>query len=165
MDSFRKLFGSLLTLVYHCFDRIVILGYLPFLTRPEQIVYFFRDVHKIYPITPQALRTRTVDYQQWVEAFARNHRIPIEWANNKALKAKGLTREEYVRPYGQRMERRRGYGPYFIFKSLEDGPKFNVVKLKGPTPDPDYRLIQRTRGRYTHYYFYIRDEVLGPFYM
>jgi hypothetical protein len=41
MDTFSKLFGSMLTLVYHCFDRIVILGYLPFLTREEQIVYFF----------------------------------------------------------------------------------------------------------------------------
>jgi hypothetical protein len=165
MDTFRKLFGSLLTLVYHCFDRIVILGYLPFLTREEQIVYFFRDVHGISPITKEALRQRTTEYQQWVEAFARNHQIPIEWANNKALKVKGLTREDYVRPYCRRLERRHGYGPYFIFKSLEDGPKFKVIVPKTPTTDPNYRPIHRTRGRYTHYYFYIRDEVLGPFYM
>jgi hypothetical protein len=105
MDTFHKLFGSLLALVYHCFDRIVILGYLPFLTREEQIVYFFRDVQGIYPITKQALAARTQQYQQWVEAFARNHRIPIEWADNKALKVQGLTREDYVRPYGQRMAR------------------------------------------------------------
>lgn len=165
METFSKLFGSLLTLVYHCFDRIVILGYLPLLTREEHIVHFFRDVHGIYPITKQALAARTQEYQQWVEAFARNHRIPIEWADNKALKAQGLTRETYVRPYGQRMERRHRYGPYFIFKSLEDGPKFKIVTPKAPTQDPHYRVIHRTRGRYTHYYFYIRDEVLGPFYM
>src|SRR6266849_327215 len=132
MDTFSKLFGSLLTLVYHCFDRIVIQGYLPLLTREEHIVHFFRDVHGIYPITKQALAARTQEYQQWVEAFARNHRIPIEWADNKALKAKGLTREDYVRPYCRRLERRRRYGPYcrrlkrrrrygpyFIFKSLD----------------------------------------------
>jgi hypothetical protein len=29
METLAKLFGSLLTLVYHCFDRIVILGHLP----------------------------------------------------------------------------------------------------------------------------------------
>ena len=29
METFTKLFGSWLTLVYHCFDRIVIQGYLP----------------------------------------------------------------------------------------------------------------------------------------
>ena len=76
METFNKLFASLLTLVYHCFDRVVIQGYLPLLTRPEHIVYFFRDVHGIYPITKPALRKRTQDYQQWVEAFARNHRTP-----------------------------------------------------------------------------------------
>ena len=40
MESFRTLFGSLLTFVYHCFDRIVIQGDLPLLTRPEHIVHF-----------------------------------------------------------------------------------------------------------------------------
>jgi hypothetical protein len=163
METFHKLFGSLLVLVYHCFDRIVIQGYLPLLTREEQIVHFFRDVHGVYPITKDALRARTTEYQQWVEAFARHHRIPIEWADNKALKTKGLTREAYVRPYCRRMERRKRYGPYFIFKSLDQGPKFQVSLPKRPTQDPHYRIIRRTRGRYTHYYFYIRDEVLGPF--
>ena len=43
MEQFTKLFGGLLALVYHCFDRIVILGHLPLLTRPENIVHFFRD--------------------------------------------------------------------------------------------------------------------------
>jgi hypothetical protein len=68
---------------------------------------FFPDVHGIYPITKQALRQRTQEYQRWVDAFAHNHRIPIECADDKALKAKGLKREDYVRPYGARPERRR----------------------------------------------------------
>jgi hypothetical protein len=76
METFCKLFGSLLALVYHCFDRIVIQGYLPRLTRPEHIVYFFRDVRGIYPITKQALAKRIRECQAWVDAFARNHRIP-----------------------------------------------------------------------------------------
>ncbi len=42
MELFTKLFGSLLVFVYHCFDRIVIHGYLSGLSRPEQVVYFFR---------------------------------------------------------------------------------------------------------------------------
>ena len=79
METFTKLFGSLLAFVYHCFDRIVIQGYLPLLTRPAHIVHFFRDVHGIYPITKPALAKRTSEYQRWVEAFARNHRIPIQW--------------------------------------------------------------------------------------
>src|SRR4029453_17757285 len=145
METFHKLFGSLLGFVYHCFDRIVIQGYLPLLTRPEHIVYFFRDVHHVYPVTKDALAKRTQDYQQWVEAFARNHRIAIEWADDKALKAKGLKREDY-------------FGPYFILKSREQGPKFGVHVPKSPTDDPNYRIVTRQRSRYTHYYFYIRDE-------
>ena len=43
METFTKLFGSLLVFVYHCFDRMVIQGYLSGLSRPEQVIYFFRD--------------------------------------------------------------------------------------------------------------------------
>jgi hypothetical protein len=162
MEAFSTLFGSLLALVYHCFDRIVIQGYLPLLTREEHIVHFFRDVHAIYPITKEALRKRTTEYQQWVEAFARNHRIPIEWPDTKALKAKGLKKEDYVRPYYARMERHKRFGVYFIFKSMEQGPTFRSLLPKFPTEDPHYRILKRHRSPYTHYYFYIRDEVLGP---
>ncbi len=161
METFLKLFGSLLAFVYHCFDRIVIQGYLPLFTRPEHIVHFFRDVHGIYPITKQALAKRTREYQQWVEAFARNHRIPIQWPSPD-MKKKGIKKEDFVRPYGLAMERRKRFGVYFIFKSLEQGPTFGSVPPKFPTDDPDYRILRRQWSRYTHYYFYIRDEVLGP---
>ena len=53
METFAKLFERFLVFVYHCFDRIVIQGYLPLLTRPEHIVHFFRDVHGQYPIPPK----------------------------------------------------------------------------------------------------------------
>ena len=164
METFRKLFGSLLHLVYHCFDRLVIQGYVPLLTRPEHIVHFFRDVHGIYPITPQALAKRTKEYQRWVESFARNHRIPLEWPDPK-MKKKGIRKEDFVRPFFLSMVRRKRFGVYFIFKSMELGPKFRSVPPRYPTDDPDYRIIRKKRGRYTHDYFYIRDEVLGPLVM
>ena len=44
MERFTKLFGSLLVFVYHCFDRIVINGYLSGLSRPEQVVHFVADI-------------------------------------------------------------------------------------------------------------------------
>jgi hypothetical protein len=31
-----------------------------------------------------------------------------------------------------------------------------------PTDDPNYRIIKRVPSRFLHYYFYIRDAVLGP---
>jgi hypothetical protein len=156
MAEFARLFGGLLALVYHCFDRIVILGHLPLLTRPENIVHFFRNVHGIRAITKDVLRQRTTEYHQWVGAFARNHHIPIEWA------AKGVRKEDYVRPRLRWMERQQRFGVYFILKSMEVGTNFRVAMPKYPTADPDYRIINRQRSRYTHYYFYIRDQVLGP---
>src|ERR1700684_954901 len=73
MEIFTKLFGNLLAFVYHCFDRIVIHGYLSALSRPEQVVHFFRHVLGIPVVSKEILSQRTADYQNWVEAFARNH--------------------------------------------------------------------------------------------
>src|SRR6266581_1444092 len=130
METFAKLFARFLVFVYHCFDRIVIQGYMPLLTRPEHIVHFFRDLHGQYPITPQVLAKRTLEYRGWVEAYARNHKIPM-------LKAeKGVSKEKCVLPHLQRMERRNQHGVY--------------------------RIIRRVPSRYLHYYFYIRDPVIGP---
>ena len=89
------------------FDRIVILGHIPLLTRPENIVPFFRDVHHTGAITKDVLRKRTDEYNRWVDAFARNPQIPIEWAE------KGVRKEDDVRPYQQRMERQNRFGVYF----------------------------------------------------
>jgi hypothetical protein len=156
MEIFAKLFQSLLVFVYHCFDRIVIHGYLSGLSRPEQVVYFFRQVLKIPVVEKEVLSSRTNDYQNWVEAYARNHQIPIQWAE------KGVRKEDYVLPALRRMEKKNAYGVYFIFKSMEQGPTFRISVPKYPTQDPNYRILAPQRSRFTHYYFYIRDEVLGP---
>src|SRR4051812_31109592 len=70
MDLFVELFGSMLAFVYHCFDRIVIHGYLSSLSRPDQVVYFFRQVVGVPVVSKEVLSRRTADYQSWVEAFA-----------------------------------------------------------------------------------------------
>jgi hypothetical protein len=159
MELFTKLFGDLLAFVYHCFDRIVIHGYVTRLCRPEHVVYFFREVVGVPVITKEILRQRTDAYQNWVEAFARNHKIPIQWPE------KGTRKEDYVLRWLRRMERRNAYGVYFIFKSMEVGSTFRIIVPKYPTNDPNYRIIANQRSRFTHYYFYIRDEVLGPIVM
>src|SRR5208337_2090521 len=75
MDVFTKLFGEFLVFVYHCFDRIVIHGYLTALSRPELVVHFFREIVGAAEVSKEALSQRTPDYQNWVEAYARNHSI------------------------------------------------------------------------------------------
>ena len=52
MELFTKLFGNLLAFVYHCFDRIVIHGYLSALSRPEQVVHFFRQIVGVPVVRP-----------------------------------------------------------------------------------------------------------------
>jgi len=156
METFAKLFERFLVFIYHCFDRIVIQGYLPLLTRPAHIVHFFRDVHGLYPITPQVLARRTLEYRAWVEGYARNHKIAIIKAE------KGVSKEDCVRPHLQRMERRHQHGVYCIFTSMEMGSTFRSQIPKFPTEDPDYRIIRRVPSRFLHYYFYVRDPMIGP---
>ena len=156
MELFVKLFDSLLVFVYHCFDRIVIHGYLSGLSRPEQVVYFFRQVLVLPVVSKEVLSQRTDDYRNWVEAYARNHQIPIEWAE------KGLRKEDHVLPALRRLEKRSAFGVYFIFKSMEQGRTFRITVPKYPTQDPNHRILAVQRSRFTHYYFYIRDESLGP---
>jgi hypothetical protein len=156
MEEFIQLFGNLLAFVYHCFDRMVIHGYLSGLSRPEQVVYFVRQVLGLPVVSKEVLSQRTADYRDWVEAYARNHHIPMEWAE------KGVRKEDYVSPRLSRLVKKNAYGVYFIFKSMEQGRTFRISVPKYPTSDPNYRILAHQRSRFTHYYFYIRDEVLGP---
>src|SRR5882762_8915925 len=128
MELFAKLFASLLVFVYHCFDRIVIHGYLSGLSRPEQVVYFFRDVMGVPVVDKAVLSKRTGEYRGWVEAFARNHKIPVEWAQ------KGVRKDEYVRPWLRRMERAGQYGVYFIFQS--HGARADLSLFHAQVPHP-----------------------------
>ena len=70
-----------------------------------------------------------------MEAFARNHRLPIEWAE------KGVRKEDHVLPWQRRMARKGAYGVYFIFKSMEQGATFRVTVPKYATKDPNYRIL------------------------
>jgi hypothetical protein len=158
VETFTRLFGSLLLFVYHCFDRVVINGYLSGLSRPGQVAYFFQSVVGEPVIGKEVLSRRTNEYQAWVEAFARNH-APIEWAEPKVRK------EDYVRPALRRMERACQHGVYFILKSMEQGQTFRSTVPRFATNNPNYRILARQRSRFTHYYFYIRDETLGPMVM
>ncbi len=73
-----------------------------------------------------------------------------------------MSKEKCVLPHLQRMERRNQYGAYCIFTSMEMGSTFSSKMPQFPTDDPDYRIIRRVPSRFLHYYFYIRDPVIGP---
>ena len=69
METFTQLFGDLLAFVYHCFDRIVIYGYLSGLSRPEQVVHFFRNVDP----TTGGLR---LEHEKAANSSAASYAIP-----------------------------------------------------------------------------------------
>ena len=80
-------------------------------------------------VSKEILSQRTADYQNWVEAFARNHHTPIAWAE------KGVRKEDHVLPWQRRMTRNNAHGVYYIFKSIEQGPTFRISMPKYPTKD------------------------------
>lgn len=160
MGKMASLFGGLLRFSYHSFDRIVINSYIMSLMRECNIAYFFREVKGLPFVSKEDLSARTNAYRSWVDSYGSNLGVPIEWA------VKGERKKDALAPLLQRAKRRNEFGVYAIFKSLESGPSFRIVKPKRePTNDPGWRKIARSRSRYTHYYFYIHDEVLGAFAM
>jgi hypothetical protein len=77
-------------------------------------------------ITKEVLSRRTKDYQNWVEAFARNHHLPFEWAES------GVRKQDYLQLPLRRMKNRNQHGVYFILKGLEQGSTFRSSAPKYP---------------------------------
>lgn len=75
----------------HCFDRIVILGHIPLLTRPENIVHFFRDLRQSGPITKDLFRPETGELHTHSTAL-----------RHPQMKAHGLV-ERHGRRYAYRL--------------------------------------------------------------
>ena len=159
MEKLARLFGRSIRFAYHCFDRMVIRGYLSTLSRAENIEYFFRTIKQVECIGKETLRQRTDQYLSWVKAYTGNHQIPIEWAQ------KDVRKKDELAPLRTRMQREGRTGVYYVLKSMERGPSFRIAKPKYPVKDPSWRIIAPQRSRYTHLYFYIVDEQLGPFSM
>ena len=63
MELFATLSSSLLVFVYHCFGRIIIHGYLSGMSRPEQVIYLFRDVIGVLVVDKAVLSKRTGEYR------------------------------------------------------------------------------------------------------
>lgn len=159
MKIMHKIYDRLISFTYHTFDRIVIRGYLSSLTNCNNIVYFFKEVLGIKRIDKEALSKKTKEYKEWVESYAQKNRIPIEWAE------KGKRKDKFLKPHRLKAKGKIQKGVYYIFRSMEQETTFRAQKPKYATSDPDYQIIQKTRSRFTHYYFYLIDPVLGPMIM
>jgi hypothetical protein len=113
--------------------------YLSGLSRPEQVVHFFRQILGVPFLSKEVLSQRTNDYQNWVEAFASNHHIRVQWAQ------RGVRKEDQVVPRLRRMRKKGSNGVYFIFKSIEQRPTFRINALLADSKLPITRLTRQSR--------------------
>jgi hypothetical protein len=156
VDRLSELLGPHVQFTYTAWDRVVLNGYLERLQRPENLVYFFREVVRVPAVTPDVLTSRTKPYRAWVARYAQARGIPLVAAPADARK------EEAVAPFYRRLEGPAGVA--CILTSVEQGRTFVSATPRYPPPgqDPHYRLLYRARKRFLHYYFYVLDPVLGP---
>jgi hypothetical protein len=66
---------------------------------------------------------------------------------------------------GKRVDRKRSFiftQPTFAMAIASSSFLVNSKPPRFPTHDPNYRMIRRGPSRFLHYYFYIRDPVIGP---
>jgi hypothetical protein len=156
MDRLSELLGHHVQFSYTAWDRIVLNGYLDRLQRPENIIYFFRDVVGAPSVTPAVLMSRTAPYRAWVARYAEEQGVPFVPA------PKGVRKEELVAPYYRRFKQSEGV--VAILSSTEQGRTFVSYEPRYPPPsgDPHYRLISGCRKRFRHSSFDLLDPVLGP---
>ena len=93
MERLSELLGQHVQFSYTCWDRIVLNGYLDRLQRPENVVYFFRQVVGAPSVTPEVLASRTGPYRTWVNRYAAAAGIAVLMA------PKGVRKETVVAPY------------------------------------------------------------------
>jgi hypothetical protein len=156
MERLSELLGQHVQFSYTCWDRIVLNGYLDRLQRPENVVYFFREVVGEPSVTPEVLASRTGPYRAWLSRYAEAEGIPLLAA------PKGVRKETVVAPYYRRLKGEEGVA--CILTSLEQGRTFvsYTPRYEPPSGDPNYRQIRPCRKRFLHYYCYVLDPVLGP---
>ena len=157
MGLFHSLFAGLLLFVYHCFDRIVINGYLSALTRPENAVYFFHEVLGIRAITKEVPRQRLDDDHHC------GRRLRPEAQDSHGLSREGRTQGRLC--------------PVLAPPHGAPRPAWHLLHFQKPGARPDLPLcsaqVSHQRSRLPHLaqttqplhallFFYIRDEVQGP---
>jgi hypothetical protein len=160
VDRLLALLGNAVQLVYTCWDRIVINGYIDRLQRPENLVYFFQEVVGIDCLEPAVLEQRTNAYKAWVRRITEDQGIPVLAA--PPAPPKGVRKEDFVQPFYRRLKGDQGIA--CVLTSLEQGRTFvsYTPHRKPPSGDANYRFIKACRKRFLHLYWYVLDPVLGP---
>ena len=152
MERLLELLGPAVQFAYTCWDRIVLHGYIERLQRPENLVYFLRNVVGVDCIEPAVLEQRSNAYKAWVRRVTDELGIPVLQA--PPAPPRGQRKEDEVLPYYRRLK--AGQGIACVLTSLEQGRTFvsYTSRFTPPSGDANYRLITSCRKRFLHYYWY-----------
>lgn len=154
METFYRLFLNKIKFSYDSFDRIVINGYITSFHKPGNLTYYFKFILGHLFVNKKLLFSVTERYKKIIEQFAKNNRLSCEYVENKVRK------EELVNRDRQRFEKKGKFGVYYIMKTKENESTFRVVRPNWNDCDQE-NYLAKTRKIFTHYYFYIHDQVLG----
>jgi len=152
MNAFIEHPRANLTLVYSCFDRILLNIIQQPLQQPARIVRFFAAARPDLPLSRNYFRQLSADYHRWVRAFAQERAIPV------VEPPKGVRREDWVEPFYHQAQAQR-HGIAVILKSQENAQ----VAVCHPTSGaPHLEVCPR---RVWQYYFYLQDADFGRLFL
>jgi hypothetical protein len=112
MSAFFEHHQASIPFSYSCFDRILFNAIIRILQSPASVVGFLREHRHVQTVTPHYLRSLSVDYHNWVAAFAQQEGVTI------VEPPKGVRREEWVEPFYQQLPADREVA--VILKSREN---------------------------------------------
>lgn len=78
-DDFSTYIADLLKGIYDCVDRISLRGYFPLGQTSGGLLMWWNELYPSTPLTQQRLRSLSGDLARRVQAYARQHQIPLRY--------------------------------------------------------------------------------------
>ena len=145
MATIASLLADHVTLQVRSVDRLFLQGYVPRLMTEGMVVRFLLD--RGYSIASPALLGKIGRaYLQAIDSFAADAEIPV------VRFAKGVSKEDTVRPYFERADRERRTGVVLIGVAQEKTSAWRGWRDGGPDGHPHFCFGRQTVF-VNHYYF------------
>ena len=154
MEMFYRLFLNKLKFSYDSFDRIVLNGYISSFHKDSNLTFYFKNILQHRFVNQKLLFSVTERYRKEIEQFAHKQQLSNEYVEP------GVRKDEFVLRFRQNFEKKEKFGVYYIMKSKENESTFRVVRPNRKDCDEE-NYLKKTRKPFTHYYFYIHDNILG----
>lgn len=150
MNAFLLHHRDEISLVYSCFDRILLNAVVPVLQSPASVVWFLQEKKNVAQVNKSFLRSVSQGYHAFVQDLAQRCQAPI------VEPPKGERREDWVEPYYQQLQQP---GIAVILKSRENA---RVAISQATSGKPHVTLASRFVWQY---YFYVQDQDFGRMFL